>query len=107
MRVLLCLFTLIAAIGYSDDGSAQKQAMQEAFQKLIKLDEQIENLEKKKLQIKGEAAEEMKRASEGLLPRMSRRQARQAEQSMQEIQNINGQLQGLEEQRQAVIMALK
>lgn len=103
--LLLC--SLFAAIGYADDPPPQAQAMQQQLQKLVELDQQIQNLEKQKIKYKMEAAQDLERGSMGLLPGVGRRSSRRAEDAMQNVQQLNEQIQQLEMQRQNVLMALK
>ena len=105
--ISISLLALFANIGYGDDSSSQQDAMKASFQKLIQLDEQIENLEKAKLQQKASMAEHLKRGSTGILPGVGRRQAREAEESLQNVNSLNEQIDKLNAQRQEVVNALK
>ena len=105
--VPLFFISIFLSGAYADDASNQQLAMKAQFEQLIQLDEKIENLQKQKLQYKAEIAQHLERGSTGILPGVGRRQARAAEEVMQDVQNINQQIQQLEQQRQAVMMALK
>ena len=109
MKVFISLFvlSLFANIGYGDDSSVQQEAMKASFQKLIQLDEQIENLEKEKLQEKAALAKHLERGSTGILPGVGRRQAREAEEGLQNIQKLNDQIDKLNQERQEVVTDLK
>ncbi len=109
MKFFIPLFalSLFANIGFADDSSVQQEAMKASLQKLIKLDEQIENLEKEKLQEKAAIAKHLERGSTGILPGVGRRQAREAEEGLQNIQQLNGQIDKLNQEREQVIADLK
>ena len=103
---LFC-FALIASVGYADDGSDQVDALKAQLEKLVQLDEKIENLEKQKLQEKAEIAKHLERGSTGILPGVGRRQSREDEEGMKKVKDLNEQIEKLNQERQEVIMALK
>jgi transposase len=103
---IICL-SLFANISYAGDGANQQEEMKAQLQKLIKLDEQIENLEKQKLQEKAEVAKHLERGSTGILPGVGRRQSREAEEGMQNVKNLNQKIEQLNQERSEVISALK
>ncbi len=109
MKTFISLFclSLFANIGYADGSSNQQEEMKAQLQKLIKLDEQIENMEKQKLQEKAEIAKHLERGSTGILPGVGRRQSREAEEGMQNVKNLNQKIDQLNQERSEVIMALK
>ncbi len=105
--ITLIAFALFTSLSYADDSSGKQQAMKDQLENLIKLDKQIENLQKQKLEDKAEVAQHLERGSVGILPGTGRRQSRRAEKSMEEVQDLNQQIEALEEQRQTVLRALK
>lgn len=108
MRILFSsLFLFSCALCAYGDQSSQQQAMQEAYQQFIQVDEQIENLVKQKLQLKAKVAEHMERGSTGLLPGVGRRQSAEAGDLSQQIQALSQQITQLEEKRSDLLLSLQ
>jgi hypothetical protein len=109
MRSLIFLSCLIGctAIGYAEDSSGAKSAAKAQLDALIDVDEKIENLQKAKLQKKGEMTEAIERGASVPLPRAGKRASREAGEDMQDIKEMNQQLLQLEQKRQQIIMSLQ
>lgn len=107
IKILFLLFPIfcLTSIIYADND--QQQIMKEQFQKLVEIDQKIEGLVKQKLQYKGEIAQHLERGSTGILPGVGRRQSREVESLMQNVQDTNQQIMQLEQERQALMLALK
>jgi predicted nucleic acid-binding Zn-ribbon protein len=94
------------ALQADESSSNNAAAAQAAYQQLVSVDEQIENLVKQKLQLKEEIAAHTERGSTALLPGAGRRQDREIEELMQQMQTLNQQMMSLEEKRSQILLAL-
>ncbi|MBX9923067.1 MAG: hypothetical protein K2Y01_03055 [Rhabdochlamydiaceae bacterium] len=107
MKMFLLFIPLFCLTSVMHADQSSQEIMKEQYQRLVQLDQQIENLTKQKLEYKAEIAKHLERGSTGILPGVGRRQSREVESLMQDVQNTNQQILQLEQQRQAVMLALK
>lgn len=108
-HLFLSLFLCTAASSiYADTGnSEQQQAIEMKLQQLTQVDEQIENLVKKRVQLKAQAQQEMQAASEHPLPFGRRIERGSAEDTMQQVQALSEQIQQLESEREQILLSLE
>jgi iron-sulfur cluster repair protein YtfE (RIC family) len=99
-----CIF-LFAISAYGDQ--AQQQAMQQAYEKLVQIDGQIESLVKQKLQLKAEVAQHMERENTSIRPRVDRRQEMQIQELSQQIQALSQEIAELDEKRSTILLSLQ
>jgi seryl-tRNA synthetase len=102
LSLFLCTCTSAA---YCD--SAKEQQVKELIQNLIDVDEKIENLVKKRAQLQGEAAADLERGSESILPRAAKRTEREIAGLQGQIQQMNQELQELESKREQILLGLQ
>ena len=104
----LILAMMLCGVGSIAYGEApNKQMIEQKLQQLTEVDEKIEGLVKKRIQLKVEASEEVEHGADSILPREARREDRSAEGLEQQIQSITQELEQLEAERQAILTALQ
>ncbi|MBM3197785.1 MAG: hypothetical protein FJZ58_00830 [Chlamydiae bacterium] len=101
LSLLICTGTLLA-----DDSSMQQQ-MEQKYQMLVNLDEQIEGIVKQMLQLEGQIAQHMQREETAIRPMVDLRQQEAIAGLKQQLQGLGAQLQQLEGQRSALLLTLK
>lgn len=106
-KLLICLLLCGASSSLYSDEAQMQQMVQMKLQQLTEIDEQIENLVKQRVQLKMQAAKDVARGADSILPREARREDRSAEETMQQIQGLNQQIQQLEAQREEILSALQ
>ncbi|MES2199786.1 MAG: hypothetical protein V4489_06425 [Chlamydiota bacterium] len=106
-KILIAI--LLSGLGSSvyGDSSPTQEMIQTKLEQLTQVDEQIEKLVKQRVQLKAEAAKDVARGANSVLPRQARREDRSAEQVSEQVQALSQQIQQLEAQRQEILMALQ
>ena len=108
MRAFLLMSWCLFSFGikaYSDP--SPQQAIQQAYEELVQIDAQIENLLKQKLQLKAEIAQHRQREETSLRPRVERRQNEQIENLSQQIQSLSQQISELDGKRSTILLNLQ
>lgn len=106
-RVLFCFGLSCMCLAFADNASSAGQVMQQKYQQLIEVDEQIENVVKERMQLQVEAAEHMERGDTAILPGVERRQSDAVSELAQQIQAYNQQLQALESKRSQILLSMQ
>ncbi|MBS0627370.1 MAG: hypothetical protein JSS09_04080 [Verrucomicrobia bacterium] len=106
-KLLIYLLVCGAFSSLYCDQAQMEQMVQMKLQQLTEVDEQIENLVKQRVQLKMQAAQDVARGADSILPREARREDRSAEEVMQQIQGLNQQIEQLQAQREEILSALQ